>query len=99
MTTKNISFSKKENEIEFTLKTPFETDAAVSVGIMNVVRNIPEGANFTVEVCNNGYDQTPKWEDVTKFVKENRNFVLLNNSKTAAKWGYSFKGDVCRSGA
>ena len=99
VTTKNISFSKKENEIEFTLKTPFETDAAVSVGIMNVVRNIPEGANFTVEVCNNGYDQTPKWEDVTKFVKENRNFVLLNNTKTAEKWGYSFKVKVQRGQA
>lgn len=99
VTTKNISFSKKENEIEFTLKTPFETDAAVSVGIMNVVRNIPEGANFTVEACNNGYDQTPKWEDVTKFVKENRNFVLLNNTKTAAKWGYSFKVKVQRGQA
>ena len=66
---------------------------------MNVVRNIPEGANFTVEVCNNGYDQTPKWEDVTKFVKENRNFVLLNNTKTAAKWGYSFKVKVQRGQA
>ena len=85
VTTKNISFSKKENEIEFTLKTPFETDAAVSVGIMNVVRNIPEGANFTVEVCNNGYDQTPKWEDVTKFVKENRNFGNNGYDQTP-KW-------------
>ena len=52
VTTKNITFQKQENEIAFTLKTPFETDAEASVGIMNVVRQIPEGVDFTIEVCN-----------------------------------------------
>ncbi len=56
VTTKNITFQKQENEIAFTLKTPFETDAEASVGIMNVVRQIPEGADFIIEACNNAYD-------------------------------------------
>ena len=97
VTTKNISFSKSETEIEFTLKTPFETDAAASVGIMNVVRNLPDGAVFTIEACNNGYDEVPAWEDVTKFVKENRNFILLNETKTAEKWGYGIRVKLQRA--
>lgn len=99
VTTKNITFQKRENEISFTLKTPFETDAAASVGIMNVVRQIPEGADFIIEACNNAYDTSPTWEDVTRFVKENRNFILLNEQKTASKWGFSFKVTVRRNTA
>ena len=99
VTTKNITFQKKENEIAFTLKTPFETDAAASVGIMNVVRQIPEGVDFTIEACNNAYDTSPTWEDVTRFVRENRNFILLNEQKTASKWGFSFKVTVRRNTA
>ena len=97
VTTKNITFQKRENEIVFTLKTPFETDAAASVGIMNVVRQIPEGADFTIEACNNAYDTSPVWEDVTRFVRENRNFILLNEQKTASKWGFGFKVTVRRN--
>ena len=99
VTTKNISFSKSETEIELTLKTPFETDAAASVGIMNVVRSLPDGAVFTIEACNNGYDEVPAWEDVTKFVKENRNFILLNETKTAEKWGYGIRVKLQRAEA
>ncbi|WP_243151798.1 fibronectin type III domain-containing protein [Clostridium sp. MD294] len=99
VTTKNVTFQKQENEIAFTLKTPFETDAAASVGIMNVVRQIPEGADFVIEACNNAYDTSPTWEDVTRFVKEGRNFILLNEQKTASKWGFSFKVTVRRNTA
>ena len=99
VTTKNISFSKSETEIELTLKTPFETDAAASVGIMNVVRSLPDGAVFTIEACNNGYDAAPTWEDVTKFVKENRNFILRNTTKTASKWGYGLRVKIQRAEA
>ena len=99
VTTKNITFSKSETEIEFTLKTPFETDAAASVGIMNVVRSLPDGAVFTIEACNNGYDAAPTCEDVTKFVKENRNFILRNTTKTASKWGYGLRAKIQRAEA
>ena len=99
VTTKNITFQKKENEIAFTLKTPFETDAAASVGIMNVVRQIPEGVEFVIEACNNAYDTNPTWEDVTRFIREGRNFILLNEQKTASKWGFSFKVTVRRNTA
>ena len=99
VTTKNITFQKQENEIAFTLKTPFETDAEASVGIMNVVRQIPEGADFIIEACNNAYDTSPTWEDVTRFVREGRNFILLNEQKTASKWGFSFRVTVTRNTA
>ena len=48
---------------------------------MNVVRQIPEGADFIIEACNNAYDTSPTWEDVTRFVREGRNFILLNEQK------------------
>ena len=97
VTTKSIAFQKQENEIAFTLKTPFDTDAEVGVGIMNVVRQIPEGAEFIVKACNNAFDASPTWEDVTRFVKSGSNFVLLNEQKTASKWGFSFRITVRRN--
>jgi hypothetical protein len=36
---------------------------------------------------------------VTRFVREGRNFILLNEQKTASKWGFSFRVTVTRNTA
>ena len=73
--------------------------AMVTKGIMSVVRQIPAGAKFTVEVCNNGNDASPTWEDVTQNVVSGSKFFFSNTTKTASAWGYNFRIKVKRGTA
>ena len=97
--TRTYTFTKNETEIELTLATPLTADDMVTKGIMSVVRQIPAGAKFTVEVCNNGNDASPTWEDVTQNVVSGSKFFLSNTTKTASAWGYNFRIKVKRGTA
>lgn len=96
---RTYTFTKAEKEIEMTLATPFETDEAVTKAIMSVTRQIPAGAIFTVEVCNNAFDDSPAWEDVTQAVASGDKIFFSNTAKTAEKWGFNFRIKVDRNGA
>ena len=39
------------------------------------------------QACNNAFDASPAWEDITAQVAINRVYNFLNQSKTAEKWG------------
>ena len=54
---------------------------------------------LTVEVCNNGYDSSPTWEDVTDEVLNREKIFLQNTSKTASKWGYNVRVTISRNSA
>ena len=97
--TRTYTFSKNETEIELTLATPLEADDKVTKAIMSITRQIPAGAEFKVEVCNNGHDDSPTWEDVTQAVTSGSKFFLSNSTKTAAKWGFNFRIKVKRNSA
>lgn len=97
--TRTYTFSKNVSEIEFQLATPLETDDAVTKAIMSVARQIPAGATFTVEVCNNGNDASPTWEDVTQAVTSGSKFFFSNTTKTATAWGFNFRIKVKRNAA
>ena len=97
--TRTYTFTKNETEIELTLATPLTADDMVTKGIMSVVRQIPAGAKFTVEVCNNGNDASPTWEDVTQNVVSGSKFFLSNTTKTASARGYNFRIKVKRGTA
>ena len=97
--TRTYTFSKNETEIELTLATPLEADDMVTKAIMSITRQIPAGAEFTVEACNNGNDDSPTWEDVTQAVTSGSKFFLSNDSKTAAEWGFNFRIKVKRNSA
>ena len=97
--TRTYTFTKNETEIELTLATPLTADDMVTKGIMSVVRQIPAGAKFTVEVCNNGNDASPTWEDVTQAVNSGSKFFFSNETKTAESWGFNFRIKVKRNGA
>ena len=47
--TRTYTFSKNDTEIELTLATPLEADDMVTKAIMSITRQIPAGAEFTVE--------------------------------------------------
>ena len=93
------TFTKNETEIEMTLATPLTSDDAVTKAIMSVTRQIPTGATFTVEACNNAFDASPTWEDVTQAVTSGNKFFLNNTTKTAAQWGFNLRIKVKRNGA
>lgn len=97
--TRTYTFTKNETEIELTLSTPLDADAMVTKAIMSVTRQIPAGATFSVEMCNNGYDASPTWEDVTQEVISGNKIFLQNKTKTAAQWGFNFRIKVNRNGA
>ena len=97
--TRTYTFSKNETEIELTLATPLEADDMVTKAIMSITRQIPAGAEFTVEACNNGHDDSPAWEDVTQAVTSGSKFFLSNDSKTAEEWGFNFRIKVKRNSA
>lgn len=97
--TRTYTFTKNETEIELTLATPLAADDMITKAIMSVSRQIPAGATFTVEVCNNGNDASPTWEDVTQAVTSGSKFFLSNTTKTADAWGYNFRIKVKRNDA
>ena len=71
----------------------------ITKAIMSVTRQIPAGAEFAVEVCNNGNDDSPTWEDVTQAVNSGSKFFLSNEEKTAENWGFNFRIKVKRNSA
>lgn len=97
--TRTFTFTKNETEIEFTLAAPLAADDMITKGIMSVVRQIPAGAIFSVEACNNGNDASPTWEDITQAVVSGSKFFLTNTEKTADAWGFNFRIKVDRNGA
>lgn len=97
--TRTYTFTKNETEIELTLATPLAADDMITKAIMSVTRQIPAAATFTVEVCNNGNDASPTWEDVTQAVTSGSKFFLSNTTKTADAWGYNFRIKVKRNDA
>ena len=97
--TRTYTFTKNETEIELTLAEPLSSDDAVTKAIMSVTREIPMGAAFSVEVCNNAFDESPTWQDVTQAVTSGSKFFLSNTVKTAENWGFNLRIKVKRNGA
>lgn len=94
---KIFTFSKNETEILLELKDPLPADALITKTIISIVKTIPEGAIFKVEVCNNAFDDTPAWEDVTNAVERNGKIFFTNETKTAADWGYNIRVSIKRN--
>lgn len=85
--------------LQFRLKTPIKSTKRAAYGQEIMTYTIPSGATFKVEACNNGFDETPTWENVTELVKKQKIFPLNNKSKTSSKWGYDIRVTVDRNGA
>lgn len=91
-----FSFSKKETVIKFELAAPEETDAAATKVLVTPTWKI-EGAVAKVEVCNNGFDAVPTWEDITAMVQINRVYNFTNKTKTASKWGVNIRFTITKN--
>ena len=64
---------------------------------LNIGREIPAGAIFKVEVCNNGFDSTKTWEDATSSVTGGLVHIFTNTTKTSTNWGVLIRITVTRN--
>ena len=74
------NFSKKETVIAFQFAKPEETDARATKILITPTWHI-EGSVAKVEACNNAFDDSPAWEDITAQVAINRVYNFLNQSR------------------
>ena len=88
--TKSITFTRQVNKVQITTKNAIETDVAATK-IMVSPDWDKTGCTGKVEVCNNGFDASPTWEDMTTMAALNRPYVFTNKTKTAAKWGIKIR--------
>ena len=96
---RTLTLTKSVTELSFYLWPPLAASDMVTRAIEAIQAQIPEGANLTVEVCNNAMDTSPTWEDVTAQVTNGQKILLRNTTKTAESWAYSVRVRVQRNGA
>lgn len=90
------NFSKKETVIAFQFAQPEETDARATKILITPTWHI-EGSVAKVEACNNAFDDSQAWEDITAQVAINRVYNFLNESKTAEKWGVNVRFTITKN--
>ena len=93
---KSITFRRAIDRIEV-ITNPIKTNKAVTKISLEVGWNT-ENASGQVFVCNNAYDTSPTWENMTSSVGSNLVYNLTNKTKTASNWGVSVKVIVKKDG-
>ena len=88
---RNYTFERFDDKIQFTLKTPIETDIMATKILVTPTWTISTGAVAKIEACNNGFDEVPTWEDITSQVNISRHYNFTNDTKTADKWGINIR--------
>jgi hypothetical protein len=87
---KTITFSRKITKLQIVMKNAIETDAKATKILVSPQWTTTGGVG-KVEVCNNGFDSNPVWEDMTTMSVLNRPYTFTNSTKTAAKWGIKIR--------
>lgn len=88
---RTISFTRVTTRLVMQLKDPIETDAAARKILIIPNWRVAKGAEGRIYACNNFFDETPTWEDITSMVMSNLNYNFKNAKRTADKWGISVK--------
>lgn len=97
--TRTHTFTKSVNKLIVKRTTPIEASKMPTQIVVTVVKTIPYNAIMTVEVCNNGYDTNPTWEQIDKSsISSGLAYEFKNKVKTASKWGVNIRVTVDRNG-
>lgn len=94
-----ITFSRDVQTLIMMLKEPFATDVQSKKVLVAPGWDVAKGAECRVEVCNNGFDENPTWEDATAMTELNKAYVFQNDRKTAEKWGVNIRLMIERKAA
>lgn len=98
-TTRTYTFTKTDDRIKFTLKNPIETSIAAKKIVVSGVVTVPTGATLSVKACNNGFDASPTWEDITTAFLNRQSYSFTNTTKTAKKWGINIQFEILKGTA
>ena len=98
-TVRTYTFTKLVESFKIQNSTPWVASSMPTRIMLVVTRNIPPTSIFKVEVCNNGYDTSPTWENATDAVTNGLVHVFSNTTKTATDWGVLVRVTVERNGA
>ena len=94
---RTYTFTKQVTSFSVQTK-PMESSSMPKRIAISVTKDIPAISTFTVEVCNNANDGTPKWEDATSSVTGELVHVFSNTSKSADSWAVAIRVTVDRNG-
>lgn len=94
-----INFTRDPKRLVVMGAKPIETDAAAKKFYFNPVWKVAVGAEGKIEICNNGFDTNPTWEDATSTVKVGKTFNFTNQTKKANKWGIAVKMTINKNNA
>lgn len=98
-TTRTQTFTKKVTSCTFATAAALPADAMPDRCIVNVQGAFPAGSSLKVEICNNGNDASPTWENITQNALNNRKYFFTNKTKTASAWGVKLRATLSRGTA
>lgn len=97
--TRTYTFTKTDDRIIVRGKNPIQTSLAASEIVVSGIVKLATGATIKVEVCNNGFDENPTWEDCTTAFSNKKAYQFKNTVKTATNWGVNFRVTVLKNSA
>ena len=92
----NLNKDSSKEQILFTTKNPIVTSTAASKIMLTPQWDI-SNATGKIEVCNNGFDASPAWEDMTTEATSSTPYLFKNSTKTADKWGILIRITMVRN--
>lgn len=95
---RTLTFVKSVSSFTIQNNTPMVASTMPTRIKVSVTKTIPPGATFKIEVCNNGYDSSPTWEDATPSMNSGLVYLFSNKTKTATNWGVRIRVTVKRNG-
>ena len=95
---RTYTFIKSVNSFTIQNNTPMAASTMPTRIKVSVTKTLPPEATFKIEVCNNGYDSSPTWEDATSSMNSGLVYLFSNKTKTATNWGVRIRVTVNRNG-
>ena len=93
---KTIYFSRAVTKVQIITAQALETDIKAS-RILLSVQWTTDNCTCKAEVCNNGFDENPIWEDATSMVLASRPYTFQNASKQSSEWGIKIRLTVVKN--
>ena len=97
--TRTMTFTKSVTAVDFVQTLAMAADAMPTKALVNIQGSFPAGSTLTVEICNNGNDASPTWENITQKALTSQKHFFTNTAKTAAKWGVKVRVKLLRGSA
>jgi hypothetical protein len=93
---RSLTFTKNEDTIKFKMAEPTPSANRPAQIQLPQFGNLPTGSTLLIEACNNGFDETPVWEDVTAAYTAGQPHVFDNQAKTDPEWGVNIRVTITR---